>query len=142
MARMSLTRRGPRARGMTLIEIMVVVVIIGLVATLVGSQLFNTLDRGKKEIAKTQIKSLGEALELYRLSTRSYPSQAEGLQALVAPKGGEAPFIDRLPQDPWNNPYVYVHPGSHNPQGFDLFSYGKDGVASDDDVGNWEEGGK
>ena len=128
-----------RGRGMTLVEIMVVVVIISLVTGTVGVAVFNSLENAKRKTAETQIKTIGEALELYRLSLRSYPSTAEGLRALTAPKGGEQPFMPQLPKDPWDNDYAYLQPGQHNPQGYDLFSAGKDGMQNtDDDIGNWE----
>lgn len=135
-----MTRQRSRiSRGMTLVEIMVVVVIISLVTGTVGVTVFNSLENAKRRTAETQIKSIGEALELYRLSLRSYPSTAEGLGALTAPKGGEQPFMATVPLDPWDNPYNYLQPGQHNPQGYDLFSSGKDGQPnSDDDIGNWE----
>ena len=130
-------------RGMTLVEIMVVVVIISLVAGVVGVAVLNRLNEAQKKVAFTQIKSLSEALELYKLSFRNYPATGEGLLALTAPKGNEKPFMSSLPKDPWGNDYVYIFPGAHNSNGFDLMSYGQDGVqGGGDDVGNWEETGK
>lgn len=127
-------------RGMTLIEIMVVVVIISLVAGVVGVAVLNRLADAQRKVAYTQIKSLSEALELYKLSFRNYPSTGEGMGALTAPKGNEKPFIPAVPKDPWGNDYVYIFPGTHNTSSFDLMSYGPDGVQGGaDDVGNWEE---
>lgn len=128
-----------RQRGMTLVEVMVVVMIIGLVAGLVGVAAFGRFQDAQRKTAYTQIKSIGEALELYRLSMRRYPSTAEGLQALASPKGDEEPFMPNIPEDPWGNDYVYIFPGQQNPRGFDLISYGPDGVqGGGDDVNNWE----
>jgi general secretion pathway protein G len=128
-------------RGMTLVEIMVVVIIISLVAGVVGVQVFNQLAKAQVQTARTQMKSLGDALELYKLSNRQYPSTAEGLNALASPKGGEQPYMATIPKDPWGNDYIYIFPGSHNPKGFDIFSKGADGAeGGDDDVGNWESG--
>ncbi|KAK1548286.1 hypothetical protein Q3G72_001779 [Acer saccharum] len=126
-------------RGMTLVEIMVVVVIISLVAGVVGVAVLQRLGDAQKKVAYTQIRTLSDALDLYKLSLRNYPSTAEGLNALVTPKGNEKPFLSSVPKDPWGNDYVYIYPGTHNPNGFDLMSYGPDGVqGGGDDVGNWE----
>lgn len=130
-------RRGER--GMTLVEIMVVVIIISMVAGIVGVQVFGRLKDAQKSTARTQMKSIADALELYKLSNRQYPSTAEGLQALAAPKGGSEPFMANIPQDPWGNDYVYIFPGTHNPKGFDLYSKGSDGAeGGEDDVNNWD----
>ncbi len=127
-------------RGMTLIEIMVVVVIISLVAGVVGVSVLQRLGDAQRKLAFTQIHQLADALDLYRLSTNKYPNSSEGLQALVAPKDNVRPFLPNVPKDPWGNDYVYVYPGVHNPGGFDLMSYGPDGVAGGgDDVGNWDQ---
>ena len=127
-------------RGMTLIEIMVVVVIISLVAGVVGVQIFGQLKSAQISTAKTQMKQIGEALDLYRLNFRNYPSTAEGFGALVAPKGNAEPFMESIPQDPWGNDYVYVYPGTHNSRKFDIMSYGPDAVqGGGDDIGNWAD---
>ena len=138
-------QRNSRAaqRGMTLVEIMVVVVIISLVSGVVGVAVLNRLAKARTEVAYTQLKQLADALDLYKLSMRNYPSTAEGLQALVAPKNGEKPFMTTLPKDPWGNDFVYIYPGSHNQGGFDLMSYGADGVqGGGDDIGNWDQAEK
>jgi general secretion pathway protein G len=125
-------------RGMTLVEIMVVVIIISLVTGVVGVQVFNSLAKAKDKVCQTQIKQIGEALELYKLSFHQYPSTAEGLQALVAPKGNSKPFMPSIPKDPWDHEYVYIFPGVNNQGGFDIMSYGADGVqGGGDDIGNW-----
>jgi general secretion pathway protein G len=126
-------------RGMTLIEIMVVIAIIGLIASVVGVQVFGRLEDAQVETSKTQIKQISDALELYRLSFRNYPSTAEGLQALTAPKGNVQPFMTSIPEDAWGNAFVYIYPGTQNSGGFDVMSYGKDGVqGGGDDIGNWK----
>jgi general secretion pathway protein G len=137
---MNVQKRRRLQRGMTLVEIMVVVVIISLVAGFVGVSVLNSLDKAKKDVAFTQIKNISEALELYKLSLRNYPSTGEGLSALTAPKGNEKPFMASIPKDPWGNDYVYVYPGSHNQSSFDLMSNGPDGNAGGgDDISNWQE---
>ena len=128
-------------RGMTLVEIMVVLVIIGLVMGMVGVAVFGRLSKAQSQVASSQIKKFSEALELYKLSFRQYPGSGEGLQSLVSPKGGEEPFMRDIPQDPWGNDYSYVSPGQHNRNGFDICSNGNDGVGGTaDDVCNYKTG--
>jgi general secretion pathway protein G len=139
-----LQRRAVRAaqRGMTLIEIMVVLVIIGLVMGMIGVAVFGRLTKAQNDVSAAQIKKFSEALELYKLSFRQYPNSSEGLQALVQPKGNEEPFMKEIPKDPWNNEYSYVAPGQRNQGGYDICSGGKDGVqGSPDDVCNYSTGG-
>jgi general secretion pathway protein G len=127
-------------RGMSLVEIMVVVVIMGLVASVVGVAVFNALGKAQVDAAKVQISGFGDALDMYKLQYRKYPSTAEGLQALTQSRDGSPPVMEALPKDPWGNEYVYVYPGSRNTGGFDIISYGADGAqGGGDDVGNWEE---
>ena len=138
--------------GFTLIEIMAVVVIIGLLSTLVGVQIFAQVDKGRITATAAQISNLEAVLELYRMDNAHFPSTEEGLQALVVappnardfPPGG---YVQkgRLPDDPWGNPYHYEQPGRNNPHMFDLWSNGADGQPGgegvDADVGNWISGG-
>ena len=132
----TLARRAPQ-RGMTLVEIMVVVVIIGLIAGVVSVQVFGQLEDANIKTAQTQIKSVENALDLYRLSNRGYPSTAEGLGVLRHPKSG-APVMSEIPKDPWGNDFIYLYPGTQNAGKFDLMSYGPDGVQGGrDDIGNW-----
>ncbi|MCC6806854.1 MAG: type II secretion system major pseudopilin GspG [Deltaproteobacteria bacterium] len=127
-------------RGMNLIEIMVVLVIISLVVGVVGVNVLGQLDKAKMSAAKTQIKQFEEALELYKLSKHRYPSSGEGLAALQGGSGpGDKPFLKEIPNDPWDKSYVYIQPGTHNPDSFDIISYGADGVeGGSDDIGNWK----
>jgi len=131
-------RKSRRERGMNLLEIMVVLVIISLVAGTVGVAVMKQLENAKQKQAKIQIHNLSEALELYKLQFHNYPGTGEGLQALVSPKGNAQPFLNSVPKDPWGRDYVYIYPGSSNPSGFDLLSYGSDGVQSADDITNNE----
>jgi general secretion pathway protein G len=127
-------------RGMTLLEIMVVLVIIGLIAGIIGVNVLGQLEEANVKTASTQIKQIGAALDLYKLSFRTYPSTGEGLQALVTPKGNAQPFMKEIPKDPWDRDFVYIYPGTNNAGGFDLMSYGKDGVqGGGDDVTNWSQ---
>jgi general secretion pathway protein G len=121
-------------RGFTLLEMLVVLVIIGLLASLVGPKLFTKVDSSKVQTAETQIKMLKGALETMRLDTSNFPSSEQGLKALnTAPDDAKlrsrwkGPYLDEaVPDDPWGNPYQYRTPG---PDGrpFYLFSYGADG---------------
>ena len=108
----ALSKRNAFQRGMTLVEIMVVVVIISLVTGVVGVAVLNRLDDAKKKLAGTQLRQISDGLELYKLSLRNYPSTSEGIQALVTPKNNEKPFLPSVPKDPWGNDYVYVFSGS------------------------------
>lgn len=123
------TRRG-RARGFTLLELLVVVVIIGLLAGLVAPRYFDSVSKSKSKIAKAQIESLDKALDQYRLDVGSYPTLEQGLGALTAQPSGVArwqgPYLKKaLPADPWGNDYVYgLQPGA---AAIDIISYGADG---------------
>lgn len=123
--------KGGRSAGFTLIELMVVLVILGLLAGLVGPRLFGRVDSSKVQAAETQIKMLRGALQTYRLDIGGYPSTAQGLAALMtAPSDVAAywngPYLeDELPLDPWRTPYRYEQP-ANTLQGFALYSLGAD----------------
>jgi general secretion pathway protein G len=124
--------------GFTLIEIMVVILILGLLATIVVQSLRGAADKAKKTKALADIGELKTALDRFYLDNGFYPTSDQGLQALVtAPTSGRIPgnyesggYIERLPKDPWGNPYVYQSDGST----YMLKSYGPDGVESADDI--------
>jgi general secretion pathway protein G len=125
-------------RGMTLIEIMVVITIIGLVMGMVGVAVMRQLESAKKMTACNQIKEFEQALELYKLEKNQYPGTEEGLPALVTAKKLKG---NSVPKDPWGKDYVYIFPGQHNSDGFDIMSYGGDGREGGSDTGedlnNW-----
>ncbi len=137
--------------GFTLIEIMAVVLIIGLLSTIVGVSIFAQVDKGRITATSVQIANLESVLELYRMDSAHYPTTEQGLDALVNapddarnyPPGGYLQK-QRVPVDPWGNPYEYEQPGQNNPHSFDLWSFGADGKSGGDDVdadiGNWSYG--
>jgi len=130
--------------GFTLVEMLIVMVILALIAALVGPRLFPKLGKGKQSAAKAQIELLGQALDHFRLDTGRYPSQQEGLNALVANPGidrWDGPYLKKdMPNDPWGKSYRYEFPGKHGE--YDLYSYGRDGSAGgegeDEDVLSWK----
>ncbi len=138
-----------RQKGFTLIEIMVVVVIIGLLATLVLPRVLGRQEQAQVEKAKADIQALSSALKLYKLDNFNYPSTQQGLDALINRPVGDPPannwkeggYIERLPDDPWGNDYQYLSPGQRGE--FDLWSYGSDGKPRGEnaaaDIGNWTE---
>lgn len=115
--------------GVTLVEMMVVIVIIGLITAIVAINVLPSQDKARVEKAGADIATLQQALELYRLEYSQYPTVEQGLDALVNPTDAagakRASFIRSLPQDPWNHPYQYVVPGERG--AFDLYSLGADG---------------
>lgn len=139
-------KRRTRSSGFTLIEMLVVLVIIGLLAGLVGPKLFTKVDSSKIQTAQTQVKMLKGALETMRLDIGVFPTEEQGLALLnEAPKDEKlrakwhGPYLDEtLPNDPWGNPYQYSMPGS-NGQPFALYSFGADGKkggeGNDADIG-------
>lgn len=131
----ALARRA--VRGMSLLEIMVVITLIGLVSAAVGVSVMNMLERGQIDTARNQAMELAKSVELYKLQQGSYPSTGQGLSALSNPPKGKA-LIERVPQDPWGNEFIYLRPGVKNPGKFDILSKGPDGQeGTEDDSGNW-----
>jgi general secretion pathway protein G len=132
-------------RGFTLIELLVVLAILGLLIGLVAPQVMKYLGRARSDAARIEIQNLGGALDLYKLDMRRYPTQQEGLQALVQMPNGVAgwngPYLQQktVPPDPWGRPYVYRIPGEHGE--FDLYTLGADnapgGSGENQDVANW-----
>ncbi len=124
-----LRRRAAAAsqRGMTLIEIMVVLVILGLIASAVAVNVMGSLGEAKVKQAKTDLHTLENCLDLYKIEKNRYPSTEEGLQALVAAGKCKAQL-----NDPWGHPYVYLYPGQAHPDSYDIKSYGADGQPGGD----------
>jgi general secretion pathway protein G len=132
-------RRRRRHRGMSLLEIMVVITLIGLVTAAVGVSVMGALQDGQVDTARSQAFELEKAVDTYRLRRGSYPTNAQGLTALTETGKGRA-VLDRMPIDQWGKPYAYVMPGQKNPRGVDIVSAGPDGqLDTSDDVGNWHD---
>jgi general secretion pathway protein G len=122
---------------------MLVVIIIGVLAAMIIPRLAGRSEEARKGVAKADIDlNIATALKLYELDSGSFPTTEEGLNALMsAPssaKNWKGPYLEKKPIDPWGKEYQYKSPGDHRTD-YDLYSLGKDGVESDDDVANWEE---
>jgi general secretion pathway protein G len=137
---------GFRHDGFTLIEIMVVVVILGILAAVIVPKLTEKPGEARAVMARSDLRQLESALEMYKLDNFYYPSTQQGLRALVEKPAGDPParnwrsaYINRLPKDPWGNPYQYLQPG--NKGTFDVFTLGADGKPGGEsegaDLGNW-----
>lgn len=132
-------------KGFSLIELLVVMVILGLLAAIVGPAVVGHLNPSEKKAAKVQIGMLETALESYRLNVGKYPTVQEGLAALRAKPAGarrwNGPYLRKdIPKDPWGNAYIYIYPGEHGD--YDIVSYGADGQQGgeddNEDVVSWK----
>ncbi len=135
-------------KGFTLIEVMIVVVILGVLAAYIVPKIMGRPDEARIVAAKQGIASIVQALKMYRLDNLRYPTTEQGLQALVQrPSIAPAPsnwkgngYLERLPNDPWGQPYQYLQPGLHGE--IDVMSLGADGApggeGNDADIGSWE----
>lgn len=138
-----------KQRGVTLVELMVVIVIIGLISVIVVPNVFGALSQANVKKASTDLKALRGAVEMYRIDLQSLPPAQAGLQALVEPPRGlrrpdryrPGGYIDSLPDDPWGQPYVLLVPGGDN-RAFEIISYGRDGRPGgeglDADIYDWQ----
>jgi general secretion pathway protein G len=138
-------------KGFTLIELMVVLIILGLLATIVLPKFLGSEEKAKREVVKTQIRSLESALDAYRLDNGFYPTTDQGLDALIKkPEVGRIPakwrdggYLKpaRIPKDPWSTDYVYISPGSENRE-YEIISYAADkepgGDGNNADIQSWK----
>ena len=142
----SLAARARRAAGFTLIELMVVLVIIGVLAALVVPNVLDRTDDARATAARTDVHNIMQALKLYKLDNQRYPTPEQGLAALVQRPstppvpGNWKPYLEKLPSDPWGQPYQYLNPGIKGE--VDVMSFGADGKSGgegkDADIGSWQ----
>jgi len=133
--------------GFTLLEMMVVVVIIGILASMVVPNLLGSQEKASLQKAVTDVTALESSLTMYKMDNYKFPTTEQGLEALVTQtdieplprRFQEGGYVPRLPKDPWGNDYQLLNPGEHGR--YDVFSMGPDGEAgTDDDIGNWNLG--
>ena len=132
-------------KGFTLIEIMVVVIILGVLTAIVAPNIIGRVGDAQVTAAKQTIRSIEGALRMYRLDNFNYPNTEQGIEALSKKPVGQnsrnwkGPYLDRIPEDPWGNKYLYMYPGLNGE--FDVYTYGRDGQPGGDgddaDIGNW-----
>jgi general secretion pathway protein G len=132
-------------KGFTLIEIMVVVIILGILTAIVAPNIIGRVGDAQVTAAKQTIRSIEGALRMYRLDNFNYPNTEQGIEALSKKPIGQnarnwkGPYLDRIPEDPWGNKYLYMYPGLNGE--FDVYTYGRDGQPGGDgddaDIGNW-----
>jgi general secretion pathway protein G len=133
---------GCRQQGFTLIEVMVVVVILGILAAILVPRVMDRPEQARRTKANVDIQALEGALKMYKMDNYVYPTTDQGLEALIAKPTSPEPanwqaggYVDRLPLDPWQQPYQYLSPGVH--RDIDIYSLGPDQVPSEDDITNW-----
>ena len=134
-----------RARGFTLVELLLVLVILAVLAAVVVPKFTKRSEQARVAAATTDIANLDTALDVFEQDTGRYPTSDEGLKALMESPGNvkdwKGPYLKRpVMKDPWGNPYIYRAPGSHNASGYDLYSFGPDGQeGGSDDIDNWSQ---
>ncbi|HVT88637.1 MAG TPA: type II secretion system major pseudopilin GspG [Tepidisphaeraceae bacterium] len=130
-----------RVRAFTLIELLLVMVILVILASVVVPMFPRRTDDARKTRAMADVSSLETAISTFNVDCGRYPSNDEGLLALTKNPGMDdwkGPYLKLVPIDPWGNSYVYHVPGTHLPDMFDLYSYGPDKQEGNDDIGNWQ----
>lgn len=142
-------RRRRAVGGFTLIEVLLVLAILVILASLVAVNYMGRQKKAAADKARLDIEALGTALKMYHLDLHAYPTTDQGLQALREPpagltnpdRWGPGPYLEKeIPFDPWDRPYQYICPGRINTMGYDLWSLGPDGVdGSEDDIANWSQ---
>ncbi len=133
-----------KSAGFTLLELLVVIVIIGILASYVGPKYFGQVGKSEAKVARAQIDAFEKSIDQFRLDTGHFPTTTQGLNALTTKPTNEpkwdGPYLKKaVPVDPWGNPYQYRQPGQHGE--YDIFSYGRDGqpggTGEDADITNW-----
>lgn len=127
----NLVKKATDVRGMTLIEIMVVITILGIIAAIIGVNVVGYLEEAKVKATKVQIKNIESALIKYKIDHGYYPSTTDTLRALLAPKKYLA--SDSLPKDEWGNDFIYYSPGIYGDHDYEIISYGADGKEGGED---------
>jgi general secretion pathway protein G len=135
------SHRRPRA-AFTLIELLVTIAIIATLAAIIAPSLFGNIGDARQKSARSQIQILALALDAYRVDNDAYPLSAQGLEALRTAPNWRGPYLRQIvPQDPWGRAYIYVAPGVVNPNGYDLYTLGKDGqpggIGENADITSW-----
>lgn len=133
------------SKAFTILEVLVVLFILGMLVTVLFRNADRIIGQGSESVAKIFVgESIRTPLVTYRMHMGSYPTTEQGLQALITAPSTNAdrwrgPYLEggKLPLDPWNNPYQYRYPGVKNPESYDVYSFGPDGVDSDQNIGNW-----
>lgn len=144
----TIQRRALARRGFTLIELMLVLVILAVLATIVMRNFAGQSEKARVTTAKAQITNIAGALDSFEVDAGRYPTSEEGLASLMEQpgnsKGWAGPYLkQKIGNDPWAHPYIYKAPGQHNPKGFDVYSAGPDGAeGTEDDIGNWNDEAK
>jgi general secretion pathway protein G len=141
---MKKNRKRLQKAGFTLIELMIVVVILGLLATIVVPRILDRPEQARRIKAKADIRNIQSMLALFKADTGRFPTTSEGLEVLVSDPGikgySSEAYLDKVPLDPWHNKYIYLCPGVHS-KDYDLESYGKDGedggIDNDADIESW-----
>ncbi|MDD4899805.1 MAG: type II secretion system major pseudopilin GspG [Candidatus Omnitrophica bacterium] len=131
-----------RKKGFTLVELMLVVIIIGVLVAMVVPRMVGRSEQARSEVAKADVNlNIATALKLYELDNGAFPTTDEGLNALLAAPASapnwKGPYLEKKPLDPWGKEYHYRSPGTHR-QDYDLYSLGRDGIESGDDINNWQ----
>lgn len=134
-----------RNKGFTLIELMMVVIIIGVLAAMVVPKFVGRVGEAKKGVAKADIATIGNALDMYEMENGGFPTTEQGIKALMekpspAPQNWNGPYLKKEPIDPWQRSYQYRCPPTNNQADYDLWSLGPDGRdGTDDDITNWKK---
>lgn len=132
-----------RSHAFTLIELLLVLVILAVLAAIVAPKFTGRSEQAKVTAADSQISAYKTALDMFELDNGRFPTSEEGLRALIEKpndaQGWKQPYIDAMPDDPWQNEYRYKYPGDHNEHGYDLYSMGPDKQdGTQDDIVNWD----